>query len=274
MSGHVEENLLDKHNSDEFIALIPAAGLDKRLQIKDCSKEVLPVSNGNGSKKVVSDFLLSAYRTAGINSVYIIIRDGKWDIPQCFSGGSSRGLSIAYLMLECPWGTPYTLDQAWPFVKDKNIALGFPDIILQPQTAFIDLKRKLTTTQCDVVLGLFKTNNPTKADMVKIDESGRVIKLDIKPADSNLTYTWVIAVWRPSFTRYMHNYLQKERPFFEFDNHRSEPYVGTVINAAIANGMLVDTVVFEDGFILDIGTPADLHIAQSNDFSGGKPNQK
>ncbi len=248
-------------NDSSFVGLFAAGGQAKRLGNIQCSKEILPLPLTNNPKNVVGDYLLSAYAAADIRSVYIILRTGKWDIIECMGSGESRNIEIAYLILKDPWGTPFTLDQSWPYVKDKNIAMGFPDIILNAERPFVRLKDKLSNSHSDVVLGLFTVDNPQKFDMVQINDNGDVIQLDIKPQHTTLKFTWVIAVWRPSFTKFMHEYLQQLRPLFENDSGTTEPFVGTIINAALDNGLKVSSVIFNDGSILDIGTPDDLERA-------------
>jgi glucose-1-phosphate thymidylyltransferase len=100
--------------------------------------------------------------------------------------------------------------------------------------------------------------------MVDLDPDGRICGIQIKPARTHLRYTWLIAVWTPDFTRFMHEYvtaLQKRKD----DRKRSlnveedhELFVGDVIQAAIYNDMLIDTVLFSKGKYLDIGSPEDM----------------
>ncbi len=131
--------------NDNFVGLFAAGGQAKRLKKIHCSKEVLPLPQKDNPKHVVGDYLLSAFASANINTVYVIIRTGKWDIPQCLGSGKSRNLNISYLILDQPWGTPFTLDQSWPFIQNKNVAIGFPDIIIKENNTFTKLKKKLST---------------------------------------------------------------------------------------------------------------------------------
>ncbi len=62
-------------------------------------------------------------------------------------------------------------------------------------------------TSADIVLGLFPVDEPNKWDMVDISNQGRVKQVLIKPIKSNLRYNWIIAVWTPVFTHFMHKYL-------------------------------------------------------------------
>ena len=118
----------------EIVGLIPAAGTAQRISPLPCSKELLPVgfhqteANCDTRPKVVSHYLLESMHLAEISKVYIILRRGKWDIPAYFGDGKIVNLSIAYLMMDLPFGVPYTLDQAYPFVKDDTIVFGFPEV--------------------------------------------------------------------------------------------------------------------------------------------------
>jgi glucose-1-phosphate thymidylyltransferase len=78
-------------------------------------------------------------RLAGVTRAYIVLREGKWDIPAYLGDGTMLNMHLAYLMMRLPFGAPYTLDQAYPFVQDALVAFGFPDIIFQPDDAFVQL---------------------------------------------------------------------------------------------------------------------------------------
>lgn len=252
-------------DDQNFVGLFPAGGLAKRLGISS-SKEVIPVLNEFGSWQPVGQFLLESFAAANIETVHIILREEKQDIPSTFGDGHALGLKINYLNLQRFWGTPYTLDQAWPLIKNHNIALGFPDVILKPKNSFRLLKMRLLKSTADIVLGLFPTDRTEKSDMVDFNKEGQVKHLHIKPRQTDLTHTWVIAVWRPRFSQFMNEYLTSQQQKFETDPNLKEPFVGTVINAALKNSFSVDGVVIPDGQILDIGTLDDLSIATRPGF--------
>lgn len=132
----------------EIIGLIPAAGKAERISPLLCSKELYPIGFrfvGQGKSmrpKVVSHFLLDKMRKANILKSYIIIRDGKWDIPAYFGNGKMVDMDLAYLLMDLPFGVPFTLDQGYPFVHHAKVAFGFPDIIFEPDDAFVKLIEK------------------------------------------------------------------------------------------------------------------------------------
>ncbi|HEY9910234.1 MAG TPA: sugar phosphate nucleotidyltransferase [Thermosynechococcaceae cyanobacterium] len=248
----------------EVVALIPAAGQATRISPLPLSKELYPIGFqsiddcGNLRPKVVGQYLLERLRRAGITKTYIILRSGKWDIPAYFGDGSALGMSLGYLMMGRPYGVPYTLDQAYPFVKDAIVAMGFPDLLLQPEEVFVRLLDRQSRNQADVVLGAFPSNQPYKVGMVDFDETGRVLWIVEKPKTTHLRYMWGVAVWTPAFTQFLHIYLAD----LERDRDPNVAYpevpIGDVIQAAIEKGLKVEAEAFPEGAYLDIGTPEDL----------------
>jgi glucose-1-phosphate thymidylyltransferase len=245
----------------EVIGLIPAAGKASRLSPLPCSKELFPIGFGASSKdhnlipKVVCYSLLEKMRLAGITRAYIVIREGKWDIPAYFGDGSIFGLNLAYLMMGRPFGVPYTLDQAYPFVQDAIVALGFPDILFEAADAFHQLLAYQAAKEIDVVMGLFPCKRVRKADMVALGDDGRVERVVIKPRETNLRFSWGIAVWSPVFSRFMHEHLSAIE---EKAARQPELFVGDVFNAAIQEGLKVEGVLVSDKPFLDIGTDDEL----------------
>jgi glucose-1-phosphate thymidylyltransferase len=245
----------------EIVGLVPAGGQATRIAPLPCSKELYPIGfhspeAGGLQTKVVSHYLLEKMRLAGITKAYVVLRPGKWDIPAYFGDGSNLNMHLAYLMMRSPLGVPYTLDQAYPFVEDVMVAFGFPDILFQPDDAFIQLlSRRQQTTDADVLLGMFPTDIPEKEDLVDVDEKGRVRGIVIKPQGTRLFYTWGVAVWTPVFSKFLHEYVSA-RP--DPSPGSRELTAGDVLQAAIENHLRVDAVPVSKDPYLDIGTPERL----------------
>ena len=96
--------------------------------------------------------------------------------------------------MDLPFGVPYTLDQAYPFIKDALILFGFPDIIFQPEDAFTQLLDRQAETDSDIVLGLFPVNRRHRGDRVALDDKGWIKNTEIDPKATKLKLTWIIAV--------------------------------------------------------------------------------
>ena len=254
--------------SSDVIGLIPAAGWGRRLGNLPCSKEVFPLGIAPDDEaglrpKVACQYLLDRFQAAHIRRAFVVIRPGKWDIPAFFGDGSESGMHLAYLMMGHPFGSPFSIDQAFPFIENNRIALGYPDVLLKPNDAYGTLLDRQERTGADVVLGLFPTDNPKKTDMVETDAAGRVTQINIKPDRSTPGTCWVMAVWTPQFTRYLHDHLarlvQAARKTGAMDKlENREFYVGNVLQAWLAEGLPVEAETFPGGRWLDIGTPQDL----------------
>jgi glucose-1-phosphate thymidylyltransferase len=247
----------------KIVGLFPAGGKATRLSPLPCSKEIFPIgflpsgSIGGRRPKVAGHYLLEKMRLAGAELAYIVLRHGKWDIPQYFSDGSIIGMRLAYVLINSTQGVPFTLDQAYPFTRDANVLFGFPDILFQPEDAFTRLLQHQSETGAELVLGLFPAHHAHKVDMVELDSEGRITKIVIKPNQTNLLYTWLIAVWTPVFTRFLHEFVTNH-PSSTKSSDEHEIYFGHVITAAISDDVPMEWVIFEDGWYLDIGTPEDM----------------
>ncbi len=240
----------------DIIGLLPAGGQATRLSPLPLSKELYPLgfrvdAEGKPKPKVVAHYLLEKMRRAGIQKAFFVLRPGKWDIPAYFGDGAMVDMHLAYLTVHVPYGVPYTLDQAYPFVQQAIVALGFPDILFQPEDAYARVLERLQSGAADVVLGLFPTEQYWKAGMVAFDASGRVQQIIEKPSQTDLRYMWAIAMWRPSFTRFLHQFLSSHTPTAELP-------IGNVIQAGIEAGLQVEAEVFPEGSYLDVGTSDDL----------------
>jgi len=251
--------------TSEVIGLIPCGGLASRITPLPCSKEILPVglrktTDGLLRPKVVSHYLLEKLRQGGVRKAFFILRKGKWDIPEYYGDGSPVGMDIGYLIAALPYGPPYTLDQAYPFVRGKRVALGFPDILFGPPDAFRQALQRLTATRADLVLGLYRVHDTRLSDMVAIDREGRVREIVLKPCATKLKLGWMFAVWTPTFTEFMHNYLTVPRTAVQLPGTAlpEELTVGHVIQAAIRDGIVAKSIVFHRQKYLDIGTPEGL----------------
>ena len=217
--------------------------------------------------RAMIDFLLEKMRLADVGQVYIILREGKWDIASYLGDGKSSQLPIAYLMMDLPFGVPFTIDQAYPFVRNSTVIFGFADILFEPQDAFAHLLDRQAQSGADVVLGLFESRQSQAEDLVAFGPKGRIRKIEIKPAATNLKYTWLFAVWTNAFTRFLHDYVDQFKRLHRIDSIRnttndfSEVFLGDIFNAAIDADLHINHVCFKGAPYLDIGTPDNMQKA-------------
>jgi glucose-1-phosphate thymidylyltransferase len=240
-----------------LVGLVPAAGRAERLGLLPCSKEILPVAAEQGGVariETAAGRLLRQLASAGVRRSFVVLDDDKWDVVRYLGDGGALGLDLAYLTIRGSPSTPATVDRAFEHVRESTVAFGFPDILLRPDDTFDRLLGRLGETGADVVLGLFPANRPESVDMVETDQSGRVRRILVKPDRTELELAWVAAVWTPSFTAYLHALLANQADV----PREREYYVGDAVQASIDDGVHVDSVTFEEGAFLDVGTPDDL----------------
>jgi len=261
----------NSNRTKRIMGLVPAAGQATRLSPLPFSKELYPIGHmrfedcNDLRPKPVCMHLLEKMKIAGVKDVFIVLRKGKWDIPAYLGDGSILNMDFAYLIMKFPYGVPYTLNQAFPFTQEAIVVFGFPDIIFQPEDAFVHLLTQQSETKADLVMGLFPTDQKHTMDMVDVRPDGMVRKILIKPPVTNLEVTWIIAVWTPDFTQFMHEYtLLNEKKNIGREAEAKAPvevkelFIGDVIQAAIQNKLNISSVTFTNGKCLDIGSSENI----------------
>lgn len=249
--------------------LIPAAGSAERLGRIAQSKEVLPVvfqadqSNTAASEKPACHHLLEGLRHAGVTRAFMVLRSGKWDIPARLAQNPVKGIDLSYVVIEQSAGVPWTLDQAYSFVRGSNVVMGFPDILIRPNTLFQQIVERLNAGSYDVVLGVVPARDPGKVDVVDFAADGTVHRIRPKPEGLSAGRAWIAAAWRPSFTDYMHEYLKDESQSL---HPKRELYLGDIIAASLTS-LDVNSVLCDEGEFIDIGTPGDLALVTSESMN-------
>lgn len=255
------------------IGLIPAAGQGTRISPLPMSKELFPVGfrmvtgKVGPRPKVVCHYLLEKMQRAGATQAFFILRPGKWDIPNFLGDGADMGMRLAYLTVHVPFGVPFSLNQAYPFLRGATVVLGFPDILFEPAHAYQVLLERLHGGNADVVLGLFPTKQPEKVGVVDFDQAGVVRGIYEKSSFTHLPYMWAIAAWQPTFSDFLNEFVRDRTQSLigsQIPQHLTtlpsyvETPIGDVIQAALEAGLRVEAEPFAQGSYLDIGTPENL----------------
>jgi glucose-1-phosphate thymidylyltransferase len=246
--------------TSDIVGVIPAAGKGSRISPLPGSKELFPVGFTDGTfegqprrhPKVISQFLVEQMLRAGARRVIMTISPHKVDILQYYRSGAYVGVPVAYTVQEEPWGMPYALDLAYPWLREQSLTLfGMPDTVFGPPDVLSRVAQRQRESGADVMLALFPTDTPWRFGMVELDEAGGVVAIIDKPAESSLRYLWGAACWNYRFATFMHDALPATRP-------EQEIVLGDLFQRAMAEGLEVAACPFPDGIYLDIGSPEGL----------------
>lgn len=249
---------------DSLVGVIPAGGKGSRLAPYPGPKELFPIGwqpyNVNGEvhrrPKVVSQYVLEGIIRAGVNRLFVIVGEHKYDILRYYGSGHRYQAHIAYLFQEEPAGMVHAIDLANPWIRGTRVVFGMPDTIIYPPEAFSILLEQHCAQPADLTLGLFSTTRPEKFGMVAIDPTGRVTAHVDKPHHTSLSLMWGCAVWEPAFTDLIHDVCASiAKP--------SELVLGDVIDQAIARRMPIRGHHFVNGSYVDIGTYDEILEAQA-----------
>lgn len=231
------------------VGLIPAAGKAQRLFPIPCSKEIYPIGyNLDGHPEVISNYLIERMSRSS-DHIHMIVGTGKSDIIEYYAR-RSLFRPIVFQMIDNSNGMPYTLDLAYPFVRDETILFGMPDTIFTPEDAYLRLLQRMRMLGSDIVFGLFPVYYPKKFSTVILKHEV-IVESIITKHDAGSNMIWGCAVWGPSFTQFMHDFMDEQQSF-------GEMHIDEVFRSAIENGLRVHAFPFYDGTYMDIGSPGDL----------------
>ena len=237
-----------------MIGIIPAAGAGQRIQPLGCSKELLPVGSrlldGAERPKAVSEYLVERMIAAGAEQICMVISAEKSDIVRYYAE-RNYAAEIFYVVQRKPQGLCDALFRAEPFAQSHDqVLIGLPDTIWFPENAYIPA---LDLEQADVNLVLFPVTNPTVFDAVVCDDLGFVQQVQVKRKDAASHWVWGAVTARgESFHRL--KLLWEAR-------HRSDEYLGDLLNAFIAAGNVVKGRHCGEVY-MDVGTMEGYRNAQ------------
>ncbi|HEU5122704.1 MAG TPA: nucleotidyltransferase family protein [Verrucomicrobiae bacterium] len=223
--------------------IIPAAGAGSRIQPLAFSKELLPVGSrrdGNTERpRAVSEYLIDRMILAGATKICFVISPGKSDILSYY-GGTLGPADFAYVVQPRPGGLCDAIFRALPLIApNEEVVIGLPDTIWFPEMAL----RELPDGKLSFLL--FPVDQPEFFDAVVTDDSGRVQEIQVKQRGAKSNWIWGAFKMPGSILRELFD-LWNAR-------NRSDEYLGTLVNAYLANGGRAEGVRAGDSYV-DLGT--------------------
>ena len=171
----------------EIVGVIPAAGYATRLQPLQGSKEVLLVGG-----RPVMDYLADRMRRGGCTRLRVVTRAEKKDVVT-----HSAALGAEVVLAEPATVSESLLAGMDDLASNDIVLIGFPDSLWEPVDGFKALVRAVRSGR-EVALGLFRvpTDDLRRSDVVKLNESGRVLGVQVKPRDPPSDWIWGCAAAR------------------------------------------------------------------------------
>jgi glucose-1-phosphate thymidylyltransferase len=217
-----------------IVGIVPAAGYAERLQPLPCSKEMLRV----GGRPVI-DYLVERMRAGGCHEVRVVTRPEKADVV-------AHADRLGALVVRA---SPQTISESVAaglqgLAADDTVLLGFPDTLWDPMDGFTRLVRTLEAG-CAVALGLFRTPDLQRSDVVSLGDAWRVLAVEVKPAVPRSPWMWGCAAARA----------------WALAGIEATPEPGYHVDALCKAGLVVVGVPLSDAW-LDIGTHEALALAE------------
>jgi glucose-1-phosphate thymidylyltransferase len=223
--------------------IVPAAGKGSRIQPLAFSKELLPVgSRRDGDTErpmAVSEYLVERMILGGATKICFVVSPGKSDILEYY-GNKAYSADVCYTVQTQANGLCDALFRALPFIdRDEPVIIGLPDTIWFPADALSYLD------DAELSFLLFPVDRPELFDAVVTDDEGRVIEIQVKSAAARTNWIW------GAFKMPGHVFAELHQLWCDRD--RGDEYIGTLVNAWLANGGCARGVHVGQSYV-DVGT--------------------
>src|SRR5581483_1817626 len=223
--------------------IVPAAGIGSRIQPLAFSKELLPVGSrldGNIERpRAVSEYLIERMIRGGATRICFVISPGKSDIIEYY-GGSICSAHICYTVQPQAAGLCDAIFRTLPLIQpDQPVIIGLPDTIWFPENALASLGNDALSFL------LFPVDRPELFDAVVMDDQGNVIEIQVKQINTKSSWVW------GAFK--MPGYILRELFDLWQRRDRSDEYIGTLVNAYLADGGKAKGVRAGETYV-DVGT--------------------
>lgn len=186
------------------------------------------------------DYLVERMRAGGAEEVRVVTRPEKRDVAARAAELEARTIEVRTQTVT--ESIAAGLDGLAP---DVVVLLGFPDTVWEPVDGFRRLVEQVTAGS-EVALGLFRTAELGRSDVVRFDRDGRVAGIAVKPVEPPSDWIWGCAAARCSA---LGRLTREAEPGSHFDS--------------LARQGLVAGVELSDRW-LDIGTRKALARLESN----------
>ena len=138
----------------------------------------------------VMDYLFERLSLAQCSEVRVVVRPEKKDVIE---NARRHGASVVEAYPDSVSAS--LLAGASGLLREDIVLFGFPDTIWEPKDGFCRLLDNLDA-RYDVALGLFRTPDLERSDVVTVGEAGLVEAIHVKPSEPTSDWIWGCAAAR------------------------------------------------------------------------------
>ncbi|KUN75529.1 glucose-1-phosphate thymidylyltransferase [Streptomyces bungoensis] len=225
-------------------ALVLSGGAGTRLRplTHTSAKQLVPVAN-----KPILFYGLEAIADAGITDVALVVGDTEDEIRRAVGDGAAFGLDVTYLRQEAPLGLAHAVLIARDFLGDDDFVMFLGDnFVFGGITDSVEEFRK---ARPDAQLLLTRVPDPSAFGVAELDDQGRLVGLEEKPARPRSDLA-VVGVFL--FGPAVHDAVRAVRP-----SARGELEITDAVQWLLDGGRDVRTTVIT-GYWKDTGNAADI----------------
>lgn len=174
-----------RRTAPQVVGVVPAAGYATRLGPLAGAKELLPI----GGVPAI-DHLIGRMRAVPGARVRVVTRPEKTDLVD-----HARVAGLELVLGHPPHVSASISLGARGLDPGDAVLLGFPDTIWEPADGFVRLLAAVEAG-ADLALGLFRTRELRRSDVMRLDASGRPLGVAVKPERPPSGWIWGCAVVR------------------------------------------------------------------------------